>query len=190
MTHEKYAEKISLWLDNELSPDEVNELNTHLAECPACAQFYRATQHVDRFMRKASMVMAQPSPGFSSRFEARLAQQQVKQGRLWLGLTVLTLSTVAMIVAGGAFVWLVVSGWGTAWLLPSFYYYLGQLGTMVNDARAFINLGGLFLKASVMTMQEPMFWGFIAITLAMAITWVRVMQILYRRIPMATAIFA
>ena len=36
MTHNKYTEQISMWLDNELSPDEVNELQNHLAECSGC----------------------------------------------------------------------------------------------------------------------------------------------------------
>ena len=67
---------------------------------------------------------------------------------------------------------------------------LGRLGEAVNELRAVVNLGSLFVKASIMTMQEPMFWGFVVLTLALIATWARVMQMIYRRSPLATAMFA
>ena len=188
MTHNKYTEQISMWLDNELNPDEVHELQNHLAQCPACTRFYRAMQQIDQVLNNALMV--EPNPGFTQRFEARLEQQQIRQGRMWLGMTILAVSTLAMFIVAGVFGWLVFAAQGVDWLLPTFYYYLGQLGETVNSIRAIVNLGGLFLKASFMTMQEPMFWGFVIIALAMVVTWVRVMQMIYRRSPLTTALFA
>jgi len=188
MTHNKYTEQISLWLDNELSPNEVNELQSHLAECPACTRFYQAMKQVEQVLNSA--VMVEPSPGFTQRFEARLEQQQIRQGRMWLGMTILAVSTLAMFIAAGVFGWLVFAAQGIDWLLPTFYYYLGRLGETVNELRAVVNLGSLFLKAAFMTMQEPMFWGFVIVALAMVATWVRVMQMIYRRSPLITALFA
>lgn len=188
MTHEKYTEQISLWIDGELSSDEVNKLQTHLSNCTACTQFHQAMTQVEQALNKA--VMVSPPPGFTQRFETRLQEQQIKQGRLWLGMTILIVSTLAMFVAAGAFVWIMFSGLETAWMLSTFYYYLGRMGGVVNEARAVVNLGSLFIKASVMTMQEPIFWGLITLTLALVVTWARVMQMIYRRMPIATAIFA
>lgn len=188
MTHHKYTEQISMWLDNELSPDEVNELQNHLAECSDCTRFYQAMKQVDQVLNNA--VMVEPNPGFIHRFETRLEQQQIRQGRMWLGMTILAVSTLAMFIAAGLFGWMVFAAQGMDWLLPTFYTYLGRLGGAVNELRAVVNLGSLFLKASVMTMQEPMFWGFVVLTLALVATWARVMQMIYRRAPLTTATFA
>jgi predicted anti-sigma-YlaC factor YlaD len=188
MTHNKYTEQISMWLDNELSPDKVAALQSHLAECSECTRFYQAMVQVDQVLNNAMMV--EPSPGFTRRFETRLEQQQIRQGRMWLGMTILAVSTLAIFIAAGVFGWMVFAAQGTDWLLPTFYTYLGRLGGTVNELRAVVNLGSLFLKASIMTMQEPMFWGFVVLTLALMATWARVMQMIYRRSPLATAIFA
>jgi predicted anti-sigma-YlaC factor YlaD len=188
MTHTKYTEQISMWLDNELDPAKVEELQAHLTECSACSQFYQAMQQVNRVLQKA--VMVEPSPGFTQRFETRLAQHQLKQGRMWLGMTILGITTVVLFVAAGIMGWMAFAAWNTSWILPTLYYYLGQLGEMVNETRAMVNLGALLLKATLMTMQEPMFWGFAAVALATIATWVRVMQVIYRRMPLSTAIFA
>ncbi len=188
MIHHKHAEQISLWLDNELSPSEIKGLQHHLAQCDACTQFYEAMKQVDHVLSNAPM--AAPAPGFIQRFEARLTHHQVKQGRMWLGMTILALSTFVMLIAGGIFGWLVLSGWGTDWILPTFYTYLGRLGALVNETRAVVNLSALFFKVSLMMMQEPVFWGFVAVTLALVALWIRIVQMIYRRTPMATAMFA
>jgi predicted anti-sigma-YlaC factor YlaD len=188
MTHNKYIEQISLWLDNELGPVEVNELQSHLAECSACTRFYQAMKQVDHVLNNA--VMVEPSPGFTQRFEARLEQKQIRQGRMWLGMTILAVSTLAMFIVAGIIGWMVFTAQGLGWLLPAFYTYLGRLGETVNSIRAIVNLGSLFLKASFMIMQEPMFWGSVIVALAMVATWARVMQMIYRRSPLVTALFA
>jgi predicted anti-sigma-YlaC factor YlaD len=188
MTHHKYLEQVSLWLDNELSPNEVNELQAHLAKCSDCTRFYQAMKQVDQALNSA--VIVEPSPGFTQRFETRLQQRQIRQGRMWLGMTILAVSTLAMFVVAGILGWMIFAAQGLDWLLPTFYTYLGRLGGAVNELRAMVNLGSLLLKASFMTMQEPMFWAFVVITLAMTMTWAKVIQIIYRRSPLTTALFA
>ncbi|MBN1995654.1 MAG: zf-HC2 domain-containing protein [Anaerolineae bacterium] len=184
MTHEKYIEQISLWLDNELSPAESAELQTHLAECPACERICQALQGIDQFLHQASTVMKGPQPGFSARFEARLARQNDRRNQMWLGLTVLFLGTLAFAVigaiAGGA---ILIGARATMLNVQTLYYFLGELGGVVNQIRAFINLGGLFFKVALLAMSQPLFWGYVIVTMLLTATWFRVMQLLYRRAP-------
>ncbi|MBN1219810.1 MAG: zf-HC2 domain-containing protein [Anaerolineae bacterium] len=191
MTHDPFIEKISLWLDNELSPQEITELQTHLSRCPICQQSYQAMQQVDQFLHQASTVMVSPPPGFNTRFEVRLARHNAKQGRLWLGLTVLFLGTIIFAIIGAVVGGAILMGLSSAWLnWPTLYYLLGELGGIVNQMRALINLSGLFFTVAFMAMREPLFWGYVAVTIVLAATWVRVMQLLYRRAPLPAMLFA
>jgi len=182
MTHDPFIEKISLWLDNELSPAEVKELQTHLAQCPACQQIYRAMHQIDVALQRASAVMATPKPGFSSRFETRLTQQHARRWRVWVGLAVLFITSLVFAVIGAVVGWMMLTGVSQTWLnWTAIYYILGELGGTVNQVRALINLAGLFLKAAYLTMNQPMFWGHAIVTIVLTVTWIRVMQLLYRR---------
>jgi hypothetical protein len=182
MNHNSFIEKISLWLDDELNPAEVSELQSHLTTCSACHQTYQAMQQVHQFLHQASTVMAEPNPGFSTRFEARLAQPPAKRWRTWLGLVVLLISTLLLTTAGVAVVGLTLIGTGTALLnVQTFYEWLGTLGEIVNQLRAFVNLGGLLFKVAFIVISQPLFWVYVAVTIGLIWLWVRVIQMAYRR---------
>ena len=134
MKHNSFIENISLWLDDELSPAEVSELQTHLMTCPACRQTYQAMQQVHEFLHEASMVMAEPSPGFNTRFETRLAQPPAKRWGMWLGMVVLLVSTLLLITVGVAVGGLTLIGTGTTLLdMRTFYEWLGYLGEIFHQ---------------------------------------------------------
>jgi hypothetical protein len=190
MKHNSFIEKISLWLDNELSPAEVSELQTHLTTCLACRQTYQAMQRVHEFLHKASTFMVEPKPGFSARFEARLAQPPVRRWHTWLGLVVLLISTLLLTTVGGAVVGLTLIGTGTTLLdMRTFYEWLGTLGEIVNQIRAYINLGGLFFKIAFIIMSQPLFWVYVVVAIGLIWLWVRVIQLAYRRTPLTIEIF-
>jgi hypothetical protein len=190
MKHNSFIENISLWLDDELSPAEVSELQTHLMTCPACRQTYQAMQQVHEFLHEASMVMAEPSPGFNTRFETRLAQPPAKRWHTWLGMVVLLVSTLLLITAGVAVGGLTLIVTGTTLLdMRTFYEWLGTLGEIVNQLRAFINLGGLLFKVAFIIISQPLFWVYVAATLGLIWLWVRVIKLAYRRAPLTIEIF-
>ena len=90
MAHDTFTEKLSLWLDNELGPAEVTQLQAHLNECAECSRVYQAMQRFDSMFRAAATHMVEPQTGFSARFEARLVQQQqAKRWQTWAGVAVL-----------------------------------------------------------------------------------------------------
>jgi len=176
MSMDQFTEKISLWLDNELSPAEVTELEAHLTDCPACRQTYEAMQRVDRLFRTAAHQMVIPAPGFTRRFETRLAQQRlVKPWQLWLtmgallGGTVLIFSTWAMI--GG----IALLGVRTT-AVDARLYYQGMIAFLetVDQARVYFNLSSLFVKASLLTMSQPLFWVGTMIIITIIGLWLRI----------------
>jgi predicted anti-sigma-YlaC factor YlaD len=171
-------------LDNELSPNEVAELQAHLAQCPACRHTYEAMQQVDHLFRAAAARMVAPGPGFTRRVEARLAQHHPsKPWQIWLAVGALLFGTLSLFG-----IWAVVSGLTLVTIGASlldvgiFYQWLVTFIESATSLRVFFNLGGLFLKASFITMQQPLFWGGVLFSLSILWFWVRVMRSLSRRI--------
>lgn len=183
MMKDTFTEKISLWLDDELSPVEVTELQTHLASCPACRQTYEAMQHVDRLLRTAAGVMVAPHPGFPQRFEARLARHHSpKPWQIWLTLGALLVGTLLFFGAWGVVGGLTLLSISASVLdVGLFYQWLVVFIESVDSLRVFLNLGALFLKASFITMQQPLFWGCLLVGVATTLLWVRAVQTLSRR---------
>jgi hypothetical protein len=119
-----------------------------------------------------------------------LAQHNAKRWHLWLGLTVLLVSTLVFVGLGVIVGGTILLGAGSTWLTwPTLYYWLGEAGGFVNQIRALINLGGLFFKVAFIAMSQPLFWGFVVVTIALTTTWVRVLQLLYRRAPIRAMLF-
>jgi len=185
MEHEKFTEKISLWLDNELSPAEITELQIHLTRCAACRQIYQAMQRVDDLLRRAAAVMVEPTPGFSPRFEARLAQYTpYDQRRLWWGMIVLLLGVTFFFVLGAALSsTLLVSLRSIFFSGGILYPWLAALIESANNLWTFINLGILFAKTCLIIFSQPLFWVCVLVAIALAGLWVRMMQLIYRRSP-------
>jgi predicted anti-sigma-YlaC factor YlaD len=183
MQHDVFKEKVSLWLDNELNAGEVSELQQHLAQCPACQHAYQTIQQIHHLFRDASTSIATPAPGFTTRFEARLAgYSATKRWHMWAGLVTLLLGAVFLLTIGAAVVGLTLLGTGAAWFsTSSLYYALGLIGELVNQARLLTNLVGLGLKVALLTMNQPLFWVFVLVALGLAGFWVRLLRSVYRR---------
>jgi hypothetical protein len=185
MTHDTFTEQISLWLDNELNQAEVAELQTHLAGCLTCQQAYQSMQRVDTLLRGASTVVVSPRPGFSQRFETRLAYHQAANGgRLWLGLGALLLGTLFLFVVVGIVVSPVVSMGINLFGVETLYRGLAEFIESANTLGVWLNLIGLFVKACLITMAQPLFWGYVLLAAAMGWLWVRVIKSVYRPAPL------
>ena len=71
---------IPLYLDNELSAKELEQVKNHLAGCPVCAQECQAQQSVWQLLGEYEEI--QPEPGFIGRFWTRVASQTTWQEKL------------------------------------------------------------------------------------------------------------
>jgi hypothetical protein len=78
---------------------------------------------------------------------------------------------------------------GTLVELGPIYYGLASLGGLINNVRAMVNLLGMGLKVSWLTMTQPLFWVYILLAIGLTALWVRLMQSLYRRVPLTTQLF-
>lgn len=181
---DEYTEKISLWLDNELSPNEITALKTHMTTCPACRHTYEAMQRVDTMFRSAARVMVAPSTGFTQRFETRLARHRhIKPWQIWL--TVFALLFGVLFLFGA---WAIVGGLALISMSTSMldvgrlYHLLTVVIESVDSFRVLLNLWSLFLKVGFIILSEPLAWGFMLVGLATVGMWVRVMQTLARRV--------
>lgn len=181
MAYDTFTEKISLWLDNELSAPEVAELQAHLVDCPACQHAFQALQQVDSLLRSGASVIVAPPPGFTTRFETRLAQQQAgHNGHVWLGLGVLFVGTLVLFVLGGIVVGTFVTAGVNLLGIDILYHGLAGLIVSANTLAVWLNLASLFLKASLITMSQPLFWGCALVAIGMAWLWLRLLKFVNR----------
>ena len=178
-----YTEKISLLLDDELNTAEIAELHTHMAQCLHCQNAYQGMRHVDQLLVNAAKIMVAPLPGFAHRVEIRLAHHHPKKAwQIWLALAALV---------AGALIFLVfwaITGGITLYSLGQSMLDTGLVvqGMVVvidtaDNFRFLFNLGGLALKASILTMKQPLFWGCVITAALLAGLWVRIVQSLFKR---------
>lgn len=181
--HDLFTEQISLWLDDELSPAEWTRLQAHLELCPACRQTYRAMQQIDSLFRQAASLVAAPLPGFSQRLEVRLAHYRpASRGGMVLGLSTLLLGSLFLFVFGVVLAGALLLNSGLLLLdIGLFYNGLENLIEFLNGLAGWLDLGNLFVKASLMAMSQPLFWVCTLAGLAAAWLWLRVLNSIYRR---------
>lgn len=185
MTHDIFTEQISLWLDNELSVPEAAELQAHLGDCPACQHTYQVLQRVDTLLRSGASVVVAPAPGFTARFENHLAQQQARHnGHIWVGFGVLLVGTLFLFIIGGIVLGTFVSAGINLVGIDILYKGLAGLIASANTLAVWVNLVSLFLKACLITMSQPLFWGCALVAAGMAWLWLRLLKLVNR--PAAT----
>lgn len=188
MEHTNFSEKMALWLDNELPPVETVELQTHLAHCATCRATYQVLRQADSLLRQAATMMVEPTPGFTARFETRLAHHQSRRRwQVWLGMSALGLGSLLFLVIGLTGLGLTLfSSWSTLMNVNLLYYGLGELGGWVSQLRVLVNLGGVGLKVLVITMRQPLFWVSIPAVAGLSWLWVWLLKLPARQFPSAT----
>ena len=188
---DRFTEKISLWLDDELNPTEIAELEHHLAGCPACQQAHQAMIRVHDLFHNASTYLVEPGPGFSTRFQTHLAHHQPqKSWQLWLGLSGLLLGSLFFFAVGAVLGWIaLLNTGGTLLEISTVFYGLGILGETVKETRAVVNLLGMGFKVALLIMSQPVFWVCVLAAIGLTALWVSFMQSLYRRAPVGIQIF-
>jgi hypothetical protein len=181
MNYDTFSEKLSLWLDNELNPAEVADLETHLASCTGCQQVYEQMRQVDQLFQTAAMAMITPAVGFSQRVEARLVYHRpIRPWQILLAMGSLALGTLlflGVVVASG------LTSFDLSFSTSGALLYQGVISLIdsVDNIRVLLNLITLFVKACLITMQQPIFWGLALLTIGLSWLWLRVMKALSRR---------
>ncbi len=95
------------WLlaDKSLNPDQETILKQAIASPPAAespSPLVQSFQHVEHALRSAAMAV--PAPGFTSRWQTRLAEKKARQQRLMVGLGALLALGVAAVIGLAIFI--------------------------------------------------------------------------------------
>ena len=180
---DKYTEKISQWFDNELQPDEVVELQEHLAHSVTSRQTYETLQKSHLMLLDAAQHMVAPSHGFVQRFETRLAQYQArKPWHIWVALSAMLVGTLLFVgtwaVSGGL---LLVSASSSALDAGVLYQGLTIIFESAASLRTFVNITLLVWKTGLFLFSYPLIWMFVILAVCATWLWIRVLQLLSRR---------
>lgn len=105
------TERISLFLDGLLPPEEAGALHQHVQRCPHCRRTAATMQRIDTLFRRSPLV--QPPPGFTQRTVARALARQQRDNLLFGGISLL----FGTILMGALVLTTTVGASGVAWAL-------------------------------------------------------------------------
>lgn len=181
--NDQYTEKISQWLDDELQPEEISELQGHLAHCAACRQTYESLQQTHTLLLDAARQLVGPNHGFVQRFETRLAYYRArKPWHLWVALSALLVGTLLFVgilaVNGGLLLTSVSLSALDAGLM---YQGLTIVFESAASLRTVANIGLLFWKTGLFLFSQPLVWLLIVLAVGATWLWIRMLQLLARR---------
>ncbi len=175
MVHKPYQAWMLDLLDGELAAPARRQLEEHLATCAECQSGWEALSAVERLLADAPM--AAPRPGFTGRFNVRLARQRSRPRLLWgaaaLGLGVVAAAAVVLPLGFG----LLFSAARIA-EQPATLLALGNsLSATSALVRAVADALAIAARAVVEGMvAQPLVWVGAVIALALTAAWLYVMR--------------
>jgi predicted anti-sigma-YlaC factor YlaD len=168
MECDTYQEQMSLWIDDQLTEDEIRHIETHTAACASCRTYLDTLRRLDRLLSTAPMIA--PVPGFTERFQTRLVTRR-RRSRTWAGLLTLTLATLILLL--GAMVVLAASGL-TLW---DNFAITGLTSLLLDLGKAMavsLNLTWLILSALARVLRHPVFIAYFAATAILIAAWTQI----------------
>src|SRR5574341_724978 len=175
MDCDTYREQMSLWLDNQLTQEEIRHIEAHAAACVSCRAALSAWQRVDRLL--ASVPMASPAPGFTTRFQARLATRR-RRRHTWAGLATLGLATLALFMGGATL--LALSGLAFWESLSASGVLTQGIGLLLDLGKAmavFFELAWVILGALAQGVRHPVFIAFALATAFLVVAWTQIVTL-------------
>lgn len=151
---------------NDLSPEEERTLQEHLQNCPSCREFDESLREMESRLKAQTMIS--PNPGFTQRWQMRLAQErariQMRQTRVFLAATL-----------GGAVLLLLAMGILLIPVLRSPYPYLLAIAYQLTQIVSFIN-GTVDIATSligaILKVVPPLIWiGLFGVATFLMVLW-------------------
>ena len=169
-------EWMSLWLDGRLVQAEIEQVEEHIATCPDCRTALDALRHVDRLLSTAPLAL--PAPGFTLRFQARLAARH-RRRRTWAGILTLGLATLGILLVTGVLLAL----YGLEWwefLSTSGWLALGQgIGLLLSLGKAsmaLLNLTWLVAGGLARCLEHPAVIAYAIVTATLTLAWTHIVR--------------
>jgi anti-sigma factor RsiW len=175
---------MSLWLDGRLVQAEVEQVEEHIATCADCRTALDALRRVDRLLSAAPLVL--PAPGFTLRFQARLAARR-RRRRTWAGIVTLGLATLGILLVTGVLLALYGLQW---WEFLTASGWLGQgVGLLLSLGKAWmavLNLARLVAGGLARCLEQPAVVAYAIVTAALTLAWTQIVRRRLLTAPMAT----
>jgi anti-sigma factor RsiW len=172
MECDTYREQMSLWLDDQLTQEEMRQMEAHTATCSSCRAALEVLRRVDRLL--ASTPMVSPAPGFTARFQARLVARR-RRHRTWAGFIILVLATLTLTLGGmallalpGLALWESFSASGVLTQSISLLLDMGEAGVSV------LRVAWLIIGALARGLRHPVFVAYAMATAILAVTWTEI----------------
>ena len=172
MECDTYQEQMSLWMDDQLAQQEVQQLEAHAAVCSSCRIALDTLRRVDQMLTSAPMMS--PAPGFANRFQDRMVTRR-RRSRTWAGIITLMLATLLLSLS--AITLLGISGLAL-WEGLSFSMSLSQsVGLLLDLGKMAVvagKLAWLILGALAQGLQHPAFIAYTLATAALIAIWTQI----------------
>jgi predicted anti-sigma-YlaC factor YlaD len=167
-----YREQMSLWLDQQLTQEAMRQVEAHTTTCSSCRAALEALRRVDRLL--ASTPMVAPAPGFTTRFQARLAARR-RRHRTWAGLIILILATLTLTLGGMALLALPgLALWESFSASGVLTQSIGLLLDMGEAMLSLLQVAWLILSALARGLRHPIFVAYAVATAILAVVWTEI----------------
>jgi anti-sigma factor RsiW len=174
MECETCREWMSLWLDGRLVQAEIEQVEDHTATCLDCRAALDALRRVDRLLNAAQPML--PAPGFTLRFQARLAARRQRR-RTWAGVLTLGLATLGILLVTSVLLALYGLEW---WEFLIASGWLGQsVGLLLSLGRAWmalLNLVRLVAGGLARGLEHPVVVAYAVVTAALTLAWTQIVR--------------
>jgi predicted anti-sigma-YlaC factor YlaD len=172
MECETYREHMSLWLDQQLTAQEIQQLEAHTAACPACRAVLEQLNQVNWLLASAPMMA--PAPGFAVRFQARLTAHR-RRRRTWAGVLTLALASLGILL--GVTILLAISGLAVWEGIASSGLLARSVGLLLDMGKTgadMLKLAWLIMTALARGARHPVFIAYVAGTALLFATWTHI----------------
>lgn len=171
---ENQTDKLIQYIDGQLSAAEAVQIEARLKQDKAYQAEHTALKRVDQLLLDAPMVA--PSPNFTARFEARLAQR-VRRRRNLIGVSIISL---VVALSAGLLVWSFADSGSTLLSLVNGVNLLGYALDLLQSV--FAGVGVVFRVVTLMSgtmfqlVKHPVFWGFLFLVVGLVSLWAQLLR--------------
>jgi len=162
---------MSLYLDDLLNPDEVRDLQAHLARCEDCRQMWEAMCWISSQL-KAEPAVA-PAPDLAQRVKARILARETRRRRFYSSIGVL-FGSVGLWVAAALALLLLVLVWRPSPQVVVFDLLIPLLKSVLSTLVVLGRACWSVVQALLTQEASPLLLACGVLALALTVLWTRV----------------
>jgi predicted anti-sigma-YlaC factor YlaD len=166
------GERMSLYLDDLLNPEEVRDLQAHLARCEDCRQMWEAMCWMSSQLKEEPAVA--PAPDLAQRVTARILERETRRRRFYSSIGVLFGSVGLWATAGLALLLLLVLVWRPSPQVVVFDLAIPLLKSVLSTLLVLGRACWSVVQAVLTQEAPPQLLAYGVLALALTMLWTRV----------------